>query len=215
MNGDASAKPDRIQVVLARAGLVTWTALGLSLLVFSLGVSRPRTQLAAAVPAARPAVDSTPAAPLVRSYTPNYRLRTGNEILLVFVGGSFCRANRRPGFHQAVENAKLRVRDQAVARGRQFRAVAVSLDWKPTEALAFLDGFGNFDEVSVGSNWVNDSAIRYVWRDLPGDPTVPQLVVVERHVEVGRTVQVGSERVLKRVLGAEQIFDWARQGAPL
>lgn len=216
MNGDASGKRDRIQVALARGGLAIWTALGLTLLVFALGIARPRPQPAATrPPSARPPATAAPTDSLVRGYTPGYRLRTGNEILLVFVGGSFCRANRLPGFQQAIENAKLRVRDQAVARGRQFRAVAVSLDWKPGEALAFLEGFGEFDEVSVGSNWVNDSAVRYVWRELPGDPTVPQVVVVERHVQVGRTVQVGSDRVLKRVLGSDRIFEWVRQGAPL
>ena len=55
-----------------------------------------------------------------------------------------------------------------------------------------------------------------MWRDLPGEPVVPQLVLVERRVEAGQGgVRITRERVLKRVLGAERIEEWVRSGAPL
>ncbi|HEX2206962.1 MAG TPA: hypothetical protein VHG93_04720, partial [Longimicrobium sp.] len=91
------------------------------------------------------------------------------------------------------------VRDQARAQGRQFRAVAVSLDWSTREAFAFLEGFGEFDEISVGSSWLNDGALRYIWRDFPAEPEVPQLVVMEREIETEPAVRVRSERLVKRV----------------
>jgi hypothetical protein len=211
MNANASGKRDRAQTILVRSGLTVWVALGIALLFFA--VSTPRTR--AQPPAAAPAAALPPVPPATRVYTPEYTLKSGKELVLVFVGGSFCRAHRRPGFHQAVEDAKIRVRQQARARGQQFRAVAVSLDWKPGDALSFLEGFGEFDEISVGSNWVNDSAIRYVWREMPGDPTVPQLLVVERKIDVGKTVRVSEDRVVKRVLGATRIQDWVAGGASL
>ena len=64
------------------------------------------------------------------------------------------------GFPGAVESPKPHVHRQARETGRQFRAVAVSLDWKPDEALAFLEGFGEFDEVTLGGNWVGEGAAR-------------------------------------------------------
>jgi hypothetical protein len=105
------------------------------------------------------------------------------------------------------------VREQATARGAQFRAVAVSLDWKTDEALSFLKGFGAFDELTVGSNWLNDGARRYIWRDLPAPPDVPQLLVVERDVETEPQVQVRNERVIKRISGALPVIAWVRDGA--
>lgn len=190
---------------LVPAGTAVWVALGVVL-------------LAAAV-RAHPAGRTPPAAPppaaeaAVRTYVPDYEFRKGKEIMLVLVGAAFCGAQREPGFPQAVEDAKLRVREQATSRGAQFRAVAVSLDWKTDEALAFLEGFGAFDELTVGSNWLNDGARRYIWRDLPGPPNVPQLLVVERDVETEPQVQVRNERVIKRISGALPVIAWVRDGA--
>ena len=153
---------------------------------------------------------------LVRRYKPSYELRSGREVVLVFLGASFCGAHRRPGFPQLVEDAKERVQRQALASGRQFRAHAVSLDWKTDAALDFLKGFGEFDEMSLGGNWVSDGAVRYVWRDMPGDPAVPQVILLERTIDVSKAAtEVKDERVLKRVLGTDEIEEWVRAGAPL
>lgn len=205
--------------LLVRAGLVIWLTCGLVLLF-----SVVRTQLLGSSPAPLPAAaPPSPAGPaavdassLVRRYRPSYELRSGNEVVLVFLGASFCGAHRRPGFPQLVEDAKEHVQRQALASGRQFRTHAVSLDWKTDAALDFLKGFGEFDEMSLGGNWVSDGAVRYVWRDMPGEPAVPQIILLERRIDVAKTTtEVKNERVLKRVLGTDQIEKWVRAGAPL
>lgn len=205
--------------LLARAGLVVWLTCGLVLLFSAvrtqlLGSPRaPRPAAAPPSPVGRAAVDSDS---LVRRYQPSYELRSGKEVVLVFLGASFCGAHRRPGFPQLVEDAKERVQRQALASGRPFRAHAVSLDWKPDAALEFMKGFGEFDEMSLGSNWVSDGAVRYVWRDMPGDPVVPQVILLERTIDVSKAAtEVTNERVLKRVLGTDGIEKWVRAGAPL
>jgi hypothetical protein len=213
MNDPTSTGRAPNRPLLARAGLVVWLTCGLVLLF-----SAARAQLLESSPApqshaGRPHTDSSS---LVRRYRPSYELRSGKEVVLVFLGASFCGAHRRPGFPQLVEDAKQRVQGQALASDRQFRTHAVSLDWKPADALEFLRGFGEFDEMSLGGNWVSDGAVRYVWRDMPGDPAVPQIIVVERHIEVARTsTEVKNERVLKRVMGTDEIEKWVRAGAPL
>ncbi|HEX2187817.1 MAG TPA: hypothetical protein VHG51_02905 [Longimicrobiaceae bacterium] len=205
--------------LLARAGLLVWLACGLVLLTSAVraqlsdSTQEPAPAASSELPAtlALPALDS-----LSPGYEPEYELRTGDEVALVFVGGSFCGAHRRPGFPQAVEDAKVRVQEQARSGGWQFRAVAVSLDWRPEDALRFLEGFGRFDEVLAGSNWVGDGALRYVWRDMPGEPVVPQLIVLERRIDAGKSgVQVKRERVLRRILGADAIEEWVASGAPI
>lgn len=195
---------ERAQRWTVRAGTAIWLVLGIVLLAAALR-SQP----------ARPAAPLTPAAPppLVRGYVPDAEFEEGQEIVLVLVGASFCGAQREPGFPQAVENAKLQVQAQAKARGAQFRAVAVSLDWDTGEALAFLEGFGAFDEVTVGSNWLNEGARRYIWHEHPGPPVVPQLLIIERDLKTIPAVQVSNERVLKRVTGTDLVMEWVGAGA--
>jgi hypothetical protein len=201
----ATAFVTRAQPWLVRVGTAVWLVLGVVLLGAALRAPGGRTQ-----PAAPPRQASESA---VRTYVPDFEFRKGREIVLVLVGAAFCGAQREPGFPQAVEDAKLRVQAQAKTRGAQFRAVAVSLDWKTDEALAFLQGFGAFDELLVGSNWLSDGARRYIWRDLPGPAAVPQVLVVEREIETEPEVQVRSERVIKRIAGAAPVMEWVKAGA--
>jgi hypothetical protein len=152
----------------------------------------------------------------VDGYRSTYLLASGDEIVLVILGASFCGAQREPGFPQAIEAAKVRVQALARSREQQFRTVAVSLDWDVEEALGFVRSFGRFDEVTVGGNWVSDGAARYVWDTFPGEPVVPQLIVMERRVDAdSRGIRFGPARVLKRLLGTEQIQEWVIAGAPL
>ncbi len=168
------------------------------------------------LPAKEPPAAVAAAAPgSTAAYVPAYRLREGPEVVLVFIGGSFCGAHKRPGFAEAVERAKVELSRRAAAEGKQFSAVGVSLDWKPAEALAFLERFGSFDQVSLGRNWTNDSALRYIWKDYPGDPVLPQVLVIERSVRTAPAIDVRDERVVKRVAGADPIAAWVEQGAPL
>lgn len=208
-------RAERRDTVLVRIGLLVWICAGATLLAgaalsgFARHAPGENTTRNASV---RPA-SARLVVPAERRYTSEYTLRSGDELLLVLVGAGFCGAHRKPGFPQAVENAKLQLQRQARSRGWQFRALGVSLDWKPKEALAFLEAFGEFDEISVGSNWVNESALRYVWRDLPGDPVVPQLVVLKRRVDAGeRTLRVTNEQVLHRISGSDDILAWVRSG---
>ena len=198
---------ERLQRWLLGTGTAVWLLLGIVLLGSAL---QARATARAPTPAASPRPDS---AKLRGGYVPNYELRNGTEVVLVLLGASFCGAQHKPGFAQAVEDAKQRVRQQAAARGAQFRAVAVSLDWDPEEAMEFLAGFGAFDEISVGSNWLNEGAQRYIWRDFPSDPVVPQIVVIERQVETVPGVKTQGERLLQRVQGSDPVIEWVRAGA--
>ncbi|MBW3573034.1 MAG: hypothetical protein KY467_18210 [Gemmatimonadetes bacterium] len=198
---------ERLQPWIFRIGTAVWLLLGIVLLGSAL---QARTAARPSTPARSAGPDS---ASLRRGYVPQYELRNGTEVVLVLLGASFCGAQHKPGFAQAVEDAKQQVRRQAVAGGAQFRAVAVSLDWDPKEAMEFLAGFGAFDEISVGSNWLNEGAQRYIWRDHQSDPVVPQIVVIERQVETAPAIKTQGERVLQRVQGSDQIIAWVRAGA--
>ena len=141
---------------------------------------------------------------------------TSAVAFIVLVGASFCGAQRKPGFPQQVEDAKVSLQRQAAASGVQFTTLAVSLDWETDEALAFLEHFGEWDQVSVGGNWLNEGAIRYVWREMPADPVVPQILVIERDVEKGEeAITVRGDRLVKRLMGTAEIEAWVKGGATI
>ncbi|HEX2077013.1 MAG TPA: hypothetical protein VHG08_04865 [Longimicrobium sp.] len=207
----------RIRPTAARLGTLVWLVAGIVVLAAALRAEPSRSAAAAPAKAAVPAPAKTAAPPaLERKYTPSYASRSGKELVMVLVGASFCGAQRKPGFPQQVEDAKLSLQRQAAASGRQFSALAVSLDWETADALAFLEHFGEWDQMSVGRNWLNEGAIRYVWRDMPGAPEVPQILVIERDVEKGeQAITVRGDRVVKRLLGTAEIEAWVRGGAPI
>jgi hypothetical protein len=211
-------RPFRITAL--RVGTAIWLVAGLLLLANAArglaggaarGTGTVRTQPAPPPPRAA----NGQAAAQTAAYAPSYDARTGREVVMVFIGASFCGAHLQPGFPEAIEQAKLGLRRQAQARGSGFRAVGVSLDWEPDSALVFLRRFGRWDEVSVGGNWVSEAALRYIWSDLPGPASVPQLLVIERQLENGETaVSVQGERLVRRLLGTDQIAAWVKSGAP-
>jgi hypothetical protein len=78
---------------------------------------------------------------------------------------------------------------------------------------------GAFDEISVGGNWTNSAVVRYLGGDFgPAYPKagVPQVIVLEREIDQQITsLHVSPERELARYVGTRDIWNWARQGAPL
>lgn len=210
-------RTSHLQTLLVRAGTAVWLLLGFVLLVLAIRGAPRAAATGAERPAVAAALRSTPSAPVsaagAEAYVPDYEFRSGEEVVLVFIGASFCGAQREPGFPAVVERAKTSLARHARAQGVQFRAHAISLDWKPADAMAFLEHFGAFDEISVGSNWLNDGAVRYIWRDMPSEPAVPQVVILRRRVETQGAVSVRDERVVRRLMGTDQITRWVNDGA--
>lgn len=206
---------DGFQRGLTRAGTAVWLLAGIALLGATV-----RAQWLASAAASTPAAAARlipPAKPeSARAvYQPAESLESGEEIVLVFIGASFCNAQNTPGFPEVVERAKLRLQEHAQANGVRFRAVGVALDWRAADGLAFLERFGQFDEVASGSNWISDAATKYIWRDIPGDADVPQMLVLRRMVETGQAIRLGEDRVVKRIRGTADIKNWVSAGATL
>ncbi len=208
-------RSDEFQRGLARAGTAVWLVAGIALLVATV-----RAQWMPPGAASTPAVAARLVAPAKPEsakavYQPAGALESGEEIVLVFIGASFCNAQNTPGFPAAVETAKLRLQEHARAGGMRFRAVGIALDWRTADGLAFLERFGEFDEVASGSNWISDGATKYIWRDIPGDADVPQMLVLRRRVETGQAIRLSEDRVVKRIRGTADIKNWVSAGATL
>jgi hypothetical protein len=149
-------------------------------------------------------------------YTPGTDLPTKPQILAIYFGATSCVPCQTPEFKAALHQMKPLLLQQATATGHAFAMLGVALDWSIREGLAFLEPLREFDEVAVGANWTNLAAVRYIWGDTTATPGLPQIVIVERQLDPGRSgIAVGPEHLVTRLVGAGAIQSWVAQGAPL
>jgi hypothetical protein len=138
--------------------------------------------------------------------------RTGRQVVVMFIGASTCNAAGRLDVQEAFLKLRQRLGAEARAAGKQITFVGVSTDWTLAKGLDFLSHYGAFDEVVVGGNWMNSSVVSYVWRDVPGAPMLPQVVVLERAIEVNDgSYTVSADRLIARKLGADEMIQWSRE----
>lgn len=148
--------------------------------------------------------------------TPSPAVRSGKELVMVFIGASFCGATETPGLPKALKGISEHLARRAERENSTFVRVGVALDWKTNDGLRFLRHFGEFDEILVGRNWLNTGAIDYIWRGLPGAPALPQVLVFSRLVDARpTTIAFTEDELLTRKAGADAILDWAAREASL
>ncbi|MBW3630223.1 MAG: hypothetical protein KY464_13105 [Gemmatimonadetes bacterium] len=166
-----------------------------------------------------PASAATPEPQRGGPYRPAAVTREGTELVLVYIGSSGCVPSNHEDLPGALEQLKVRLRDRADGGRRGFATVGIARDWVVDEGLAHLRKYGSFDEVMAGRNWMNAGVRRYVWEEIPGEASTPQVLVVERAVGdvAARGIQYGTqgERLVVRKVGTDEILAWAQQGAPL
>lgn len=139
----------------------------------------------------------------------------GEEIALVYVGSSTCAWSNAEALPGIVQDLKLNVLARARDEGKGFAAIGVAQDAVAANGVDHLSKFGEFDEIVAGRGWANIGVQKYVYGNMPGPGGTPQILVVARTLshDTGHVV-VGGERVLARMVGLNEITEWAEAGAP-
>ena len=154
-----------------------------------------------------------------QGYETTFEAVAGVELALVFIGSSKCAFSTNPELPQMIETAKESVKKAAMEAGRSFTVTGIAKDWNVRAGVTHLETFGAFDEIMSGRNWMNEGVLKYIWQTLPGTPSTPQVLVVERNVSVpGDTVdrfKVSDEAVIVRKVGLREIQLWVEAGTPL
>jgi hypothetical protein len=145
----------------------------------------------------------------------------GEQLVVMYFGQSACVWSNKENLPGAINAIKRELREIATERGWSFMSIGTALDWSLEAGLDHLRKFGPFDEISLGYNWANSSAIKYLSEDTAGLPAIPQVVVVRRKIA---TVDQGDgavryvieeEHVLARKVGAIEINKWVEETVPL
>lgn len=146
---------------------------------------------------------------------PNAAMVGWHEIIVVYVGVD--------GVDGAMaglaDSVRLAAGRQPTGPGQQLVLRGISLDPEVDAGIRDLARVGSFNEISVGGNWTNSAVVHYFGGDMGRaypKASVPQVIVLERDVDNQITsLHVGPERELARYVGAADIWNWARRGAPL
>ena len=135
----------------------------------------------------------------------------GVHQVAVFLASSSCGACRTRGLDDAVRQLLDSLRSVAASEGRRLTTVGVLLEPPSAEALEWLARFGAFDEISVGGNWLNTAAARYVWKG-QASASVPQLLLVRYRVIEERSsmlsnpgLVIGSDSIVRSWQGVGQL----------
>jgi hypothetical protein len=149
------------------------------------------------------------------AYVPSNKLPNGKEIVAIYFGAQSCGPCHLPAVKEAVRQMKGLVAAQARKSNAAFSVVGVANDWDQAVATNFLSDVGPFDQVAIGGNWTNVAIERFVWADSTGNPAMPQILVIERTVKAGTRITISEPRVLRRLVGGDQIPEWVGKGAPI
>ena len=169
------------------------------------GVWRSSSSLS---PAAAPTSLSPSEIPVTSPQAP---LQSGKQLLVIFIGSSTCGASSRPELAQSFKALRASLASEAKRRDARVTYMGVATDWSIQLGLGFLSKYGPFDQVNVGANWLNNGIISYVWRDIPGQPLLPQVLVVERTVVLkDGFITVSDETLLTRKLGVDEVVAWSK-----
>lgn len=148
-------------------------------------------------------------------YVPSQRLSEGRELVAVYIGSTDCGPCQLPPVKSAVRTMKSLLAAQAKQHGMAMTVIGVAEDWDLKRGAAFLEPLGPFDQVVIGGNWTNVAVEQFVLRDSLALMAMPQVVVLERTVQLGERVTVSEPHVLKRISGGVDIPAWVAAGAPV
>ena len=148
-------------------------------------------------------------------YAPSHRLSPGRELVAVYIGSTDCGPCQFPQVKRAVRDMKPLLASQARRRRMAFTAIGATQDWDLQQGAAFFDSLGAFDQLVIGGNWTNLAVEQFMLRDSLAELVIPQIVLLERTIQLDKRVSVSEPRVLRRITGGKEIPEWVGAGAPI
>ena len=133
--------------------------------------------------------------------------------VVFYYGATSCGPCSQPEVIESIDAIRAQFADAHA--GVSAKLVMVVMDEDLDEGIAYLEKYEPWDEVSIGSHYRNEHALRHLnEREMPGIPHV--LVFEDVYEEASYGTSVLKERALvAELLGADAIVEWAESGFPL
>jgi hypothetical protein len=149
------------------------------------------------------------------TYSPTYRIPTGRQLVVVYIGMTACGHSRDHELTEAVRRMKPLLARQADSLKRPLSVNGVALDWVVDSGVVYLQSLGAWNEIGVGGQWTSLGAEKFVWK-AGAYPNIPQVLVYERTVTQGKKgITFGPERRLATYVGTDEVIGWVSRGAPI
>ena len=147
---------------------------------------------------------------------------SGRYLVAFLLLSSECGLCREKGTESAIHKLRATL---VASHGGAFARVSVigiAVDQDGNAGFGYLRSLGKvgdtFDQVSVGGTWLNELVTNLVWRRGVASPAVPQVVLVQRTIDMGQypdNIGVTPDSLLLDVLGRDSLIAWVGHGAPL
>lgn len=147
--------------------------------------------------------------PLPRNHL---RVRSGQEWQLIVIGNSHCVPSSSESLRAAVRQIANSLALQATAARDGFTTLGVATDDIQADGIGWLRNIGEFDEISVGRQWLNQFVLKYMPTS-PGSVTgTPTILLVSRKVTVTSAggYLVEDEKIAARLTGLESIVSYGK-----
>jgi len=137
-------------------------------------------------------------------------LDEGKYLRMVYIGSAGCSFSNNKNTHQIVKNLKRKLPKIAHANNLQFITTGVAVDKISQRGINYLQKSGPYDEVVSGTGWYNLGIKHYVWENIQGTASTPQvLLTITKYEKETTGSQIGNikrkENLLKRYRGVDQI----------
>jgi len=139
------------------------------------------------------------------------------EAMVVVLGSSGCAPSTTREFRDAIAPIPSLLEAQFAQRPEVVpRLIGIALDPSARRGAEYLLDLGEFDEVIAGGSLLNTATEKYIWGTHALSPGTPQVLLLERTVTWSEQgVRIEGERVLRTLIGIEQISSWVSEGAPI
>lgn len=133
---------------------------------------------------------------------------------MIYFGKAGCTWSNRPEIPQMIQRAEARLRTVAGERGLTLVTIGVAADASSARGLSHLSEIGiEFNEVAAGNGWANTLSLQYLWERYGAPVSTPQVMVLERTLNVVRRspaliYSVDGERLLTRAVGFYELEAW-------
>lgn len=147
-------------------------------------------------------------------------VRSGRQLVAYVLVSSRCGFCQMQDTKDAIAALRNLMRLRSPGDFQSVTVVGVAVNSDLREGLDYINsiGLGSFDQISVGSGWLNEQIVQLVWRDRAADPKVPQVVLVSRTMSATLkplTLTYDGDSVLRVVHGHKALVSWVKGGANL